>query len=90
MEELILIEGFLCLVWNLAKKKPWRIFKHTYPIVSVALSDTLCLSGGQNGKIKVFTLLEGKLLKVKEINSKLFTKQFSSIGFRQLLHIKAR
>ena len=46
------------------KKKCWRTFKHSYPIVCVAINDTICISGGITGRIKVFTLYDGKLLKV--------------------------
>ena len=53
-----------CRVWNLGKKKCWRVFKHSYPITCVAINDTICISGGSTGRIKVFTLLDGKLLKV--------------------------
>ncbi len=45
------------------KKKAWRTFKHDYPIVTVAIGEELCVSGGRNGKIKVFHLLTGSLIK---------------------------
>lgn len=53
-----------CRVWNLSKKKCWRTFKHTYQINSVAIGEEICISGGSTGKIKVFNLQSGKLIKV--------------------------
>lgn len=55
---------FLCLVWTLGKKKCWRTFKHLYQITSVAIGEETGVSGGQTGKIKVFNLLDGSLIKV--------------------------
>jgi hypothetical protein len=51
----------------LSKKKCWRTFKHLYPIVSVAIGEEICVSGGQTGKIKVFDLLNGILIKVRDL-----------------------
>ncbi|RNA18151.1 CMT1A duplicated region transcript 1 [Brachionus plicatilis] len=52
-----------CRVWNLSKKKCWRTFKHMYQINSVAIGEEICISGGSTGKIKVFHLQSGKLIK---------------------------
>lgn len=54
-----------CRVWNLGKKKCWRTFKHTYQINAVTIGEEVCISGGATGKIKVFHLVSGKLIKVR-------------------------
>lgn len=52
-----------CKVWLLGRKKCWRTFKHRYPIVSVAIGEELCASGGLTGRIKVFDMINGTLVK---------------------------
>ena len=53
-----------CKVWNLNRKKCWRTFKHSYPIKSVAIGEEICATGGQTGRIKVFHIFSGQLIKV--------------------------
>lgn len=52
-----------CRVWVLSRKKCWRTFKHRYQIVSVAIGEEICATGGRTGKIKLFDMLAGKLIK---------------------------
>lgn len=58
-----------CKVWNLSKKTCWRTFKHSYPVVSVAIGEEICVSGGSTGKLKVFHLLSGQLIKAISAHS---------------------
>lgn len=48
----------------MSKKKAWRTFKHQYQITAVAIGEEICISGGINGKIKVFQMQTGQLIKV--------------------------
>jgi hypothetical protein len=57
---------FISLVWQLGRKKCWRTFKHLYAIVSVAIGEEICITGGSTGKIKVFNLETGNLIKVRK------------------------
>ena len=42
-----------------------RVFKHKYPISSVAVThEDMCISGGYKGKVKVFQITTGHLIKV--------------------------
>ncbi len=66
---------FISLVWQLGRKKCWRTFKHLYAIVSVAIGEEICITGGSTGKIKVFNLETGNLIKVKK-NKRLKTVDF--------------
>jgi hypothetical protein len=43
-----------------------------YAIVSVAMNEELCVTGGVNGKIKVFDILSGRLIKVRNFSSFIF------------------
>ncbi len=73
-------------MWNLSKKKCWRIFKHSYAINCVAINDVTCVTGGVNGHIKVFTLLDGKLVKVYCKTSYLiFSFKYCFTNFFELL-----
>ena len=51
------------------KKKCWRTFKHSYAVVAVAIGDELCVTGGQKGKLKVFHLFSGQLIKAISAHS---------------------
>ena len=53
-----------CKIWQLGKKKCWRTFKHTYAITAVAIGEEICITGGQTGKLKMFHLQSGRLIKV--------------------------
>ena len=55
---------FFHLVWNLESRKSLRTFKHRHPITAVAMSEKLCLSGCEAGRVKVWDLKTGKLIKV--------------------------
>lgn len=52
-------------VWNYGKSKErcWRTFKHSYAVVAVAISEEFCVTGGQTGRIKLFHLMTGHLIK---------------------------
>lgn len=52
-----------CKVWLLGRKKCWRTFKHRYQIVSAAIGEEICASGGRTGKIKIFDIINGTLVK---------------------------
>ena len=52
-------------VWNMGKKKCWRTFKHSYAVTAVGIGEEICITGGATGKIKVFHLLSGHLIKVR-------------------------
>lgn len=52
-----------CRVWLLGRKKCWRMFKHRYQIVSCAIQEEICVSGGISGKIRIFDMLSGRLIK---------------------------
>ena len=54
----------LCSVWNLETAKCLKTFKHRAPISAVALSKTICISGCEAGKVKVWEILTGNLIKV--------------------------
>lgn len=57
------------LVWDLDKKTCYRTFKHRSKVVAVALSDSQCISGCEQGRIKVWQLESGHLIKVSQNNS---------------------
>lgn len=52
------------LVWRSRFTRPWRTFKHKHPVSAVAINDVMTLSGDVHGKIKVWHILTGQLLKV--------------------------
>lgn len=58
---------FFVSVWNKGKKSCWRTFKHSYAVVAVAISEDICVTGGNTGKLKVFHLLSGQLIKVRGV-----------------------
>jgi F-box and WD-40 domain protein 10 len=51
-------------VWSIGNKKETTVFKHKYPVVSVAINNDICVTGGLNGKIKVFQISSKICLKV--------------------------
>ena len=54
-----------CLVWNMETKKCVRTFKHRHAITAVVMGDEMCISGCEAGKVKVWHLETGKLIKVR-------------------------
>jgi hypothetical protein len=52
----------------MGKKKCWRTFKHSYAVTAVGIGEEICITGGATGKIKVFHLLSGHLIKVSNQN----------------------
>ena len=55
------------LVWRSKHTRPWKTFKHKHPVSAVAINDDVTLSGDIQGKIKVWHILTGTLIKVIEI-----------------------
>ena len=55
----------LQIVWNMETKKCTRTFKHRHPITAVAMSDEMVMSGCEAGKVKVWHMESGKLIKVR-------------------------
>ena len=51
-------------MWNIESKKCIRSFKHRHAITAVVMSDEMCISGCEAGKVKVWHLETGKLIKV--------------------------
>ncbi|CAD5123491.1 DgyrCDS11833 [Dimorphilus gyrociliatus] len=52
-----------CRVWDIASGKCEKIFKHRHSISAVRLTDEKCVSGCEAGKIKVWHLYSGSLIK---------------------------
>ena len=42
-----------------------RTFRHRHPVTTVAMSTTMCISGCERGRVKVWNLKTGELIKVK-------------------------
>ena len=55
---------FFYLVWNLETGKCLYTFKHRHAISSVALGEEMCISGCEAGRVKVWDLKSGELIKV--------------------------
>lgn len=51
-------------VWNIDSKKCYRTFKHRGKVLAVALSKAQCITGCEQGRVKVWNLETGKLIKV--------------------------
>lgn len=54
----------LILVWNMQTGKCQRTFKHKAPVWAVAISHELCITGCEQGKVKVWDIKSGDLVKV--------------------------
>ncbi|XP_035825379.1 CMT1A duplicated region transcript 1 protein [Aplysia californica] len=52
-----------CKIWSLETAKCQKTFKHRAPISAVALSEEICISGCEAGKVKVWELSSGNLIK---------------------------
>ncbi|KAL5018200.1 hypothetical protein ScPMuIL_003922 [Solemya velum] len=52
-----------CKIWQLETGKCVRTFRHRQPIPVVALSEDCCITGCEGGKVKVWDLLTGELIK---------------------------
>lgn len=55
---------YLFLVWNMQTGKCQRTFKHKAPVWAVAISHELCITGCEQGKVKVWDIKSGDLVKV--------------------------
>ena len=53
-------------VWDMQTGKCMRTFRHSSPVQAVAMSTYLCISGDEKGKVKVWNLKSGELVKVSE------------------------
>ncbi|XP_067929155.1 F-box and WD repeat domain containing protein 10B-like [Watersipora subatra] len=68
-----------CKVWNINSKKCYRTFKHRGKVVAVVLSKTQCVTGCEQGRVKVWNLESGHLVKMllghdKQISALRFDK----------------
>ena len=52
-------------VWDLETGKNIATFKHRRPISAVAISEEVCISGCEGGKVKVWDLKSGDMVKVR-------------------------
>ena len=62
-----------------------RTFRHRHPVTTVAMSTTMCISGCERGRVKVWNLKTGELIKVKlfdmiEIHAPYLTYMFGLTG----------
>ena len=57
------IQSFIS-VWDMQTGKCVRTFRHRYPIMAVAMSTNICISGCEGGRVKVWNLRSGDLIKV--------------------------
>ncbi|XP_062599393.1 F-box and WD repeat domain containing protein 10B-like [Saccostrea cucullata] len=53
-----------CKIWNMQTGKCQRTFKHKAPVWAVAVSQELCITGCEQGKVKVWDIKSGDLIKV--------------------------
>lgn len=53
-----------CKIWNMQTGKCQRTFKHKAPVWAVAISHELCITGCEQGKVKVWDIKSGDLVKV--------------------------
>ena len=51
-------------VWDMETGKCKRTFRHRHPVLAVALSSEVCISGCEGGRVKVWELSTGQLIKV--------------------------
>ena len=51
-------------MWLLETGKCIRTFKHKKPVTAVALGEDLCFSGCEAGRVKVWNMKTGDLIKV--------------------------
>ncbi|KAH9503984.1 F-box/WD repeat-containing protein 10 [Bulinus truncatus] len=56
-------KDYQCKIWNLETGKCQKTFKHSAPVMAVALSEEICISGCEAGKVKVWELASGNLIK---------------------------
>nr|KAG5713481.1 hypothetical protein BaRGS_025029 [Batillaria attramentaria] len=52
-----------CKVWNIQTGKCQRTFRHRHPVLAVALSAEVCITGCEGGRVKVWELNSGQLIK---------------------------
>ena len=45
-----------------------KSFRHRHPVTTVAMSSIMCLSGCEGGKVKVWSLETGLLIKVQDFS----------------------
>jgi F-box/WD-40 domain protein 10 len=62
---LSVIKFLFFTVWNLKTGKCVRTFKHKFPVTAVALGAEMCVSGCEGGKVKVWDMTNGQLIKVR-------------------------
>jgi len=55
---------FFISVWNMQTGKCQRTFRHRYPVMAIAMSTETVISGCEGGKVKVWDLRTGNLIKV--------------------------
>ncbi|XP_052263005.1 F-box and WD repeat domain containing protein 10B-like isoform X1 [Dreissena polymorpha] len=53
-----------CKIWNMSTGKCQRSFRHRHPVSAVAMSTETVITGCEGGKIKVWDLRTGNLIKV--------------------------
>jgi F-box/WD-40 domain protein 10 len=51
-------------VWDMQTGKCQRSYRHRYPVTAVAMSKETVISGCESGKVKVWELRSGNLIKV--------------------------
>ncbi|XP_076443004.1 F-box and WD repeat domain containing protein 10B-like [Babylonia areolata] len=52
-----------CKVWDIETGKCKRTFRHRHPVSAVALSAEICITGCEGGRVKVWELSTGQLIK---------------------------
>ncbi|KAL8573173.1 hypothetical protein ACOMHN_036158 [Nucella lapillus] len=52
-----------CKVWDIETGKCKRTFRHRHPVSAVALSSEICITGCEGGRVKVWELTTGNLIK---------------------------
>ncbi|XP_070185909.1 F-box and WD repeat domain containing protein 10B-like isoform X2 [Littorina saxatilis] len=52
-----------CKVWDMETGKCKRTFRHRHPVLAVALSSKICITGCEGGRVKVWELASGQLIK---------------------------
>ncbi|XP_060063470.1 F-box and WD repeat domain containing protein 10B-like [Ylistrum balloti] len=53
-----------CKVWNMQTGKCQRTFKHRKPVWAVAMNEELCITGCEGGRVKVWDVKTGDLVKM--------------------------
>lgn len=56
---------FCFSVWDLQTGKCHRTFRHRKPIHAVAMDKEMCITGCEGGKVKVWDIKTGNLMKVR-------------------------